>query len=59
MVSGCCRLMSASAHSQNRNGLVCGLSTRNILTPCAIQNSMTRFSSVHSAAHSLDSKLIG
>ena len=37
--------MSAIAHSQNRNGLVCGLSTRKIFTPWPIQNSMTRFSS--------------
>ena len=52
IVSGCSRLISASTHSQNRNGLVCGLSTRKILTPCSIQNSMTRFSSCQSACQS-------
>jgi hypothetical protein len=28
-------------HSQKPNGLVCGLSTRNVRTPCSIQNSKT------------------
>src|SRR5262245_54083313 len=40
IVSGCAARMSPSAHRQNANGLVCGLSTRKILTPRAIQNSI-------------------
>ena len=33
MASGCCARTSPITHSQNGNGLVCGLSTRNIFTP--------------------------
>src|SRR5690348_16872472 len=40
--------MSAITHSQNGSGLVCGLSTRKILTPCSTQNSRTSRSSAHS-----------
>src|SRR5829696_824026 len=59
MVSGCRAWIEASAHCQNRNDLVCGLSTRKIFTPWPIQNSMMLFSSSQSAGQSLDSKLIG
>src|SRR3954467_7988772 len=59
IVSGYCRFSSVSTHSQNRNGLVCGLSTRKIVTPCSIQNSNTRFNSCQSARQSADSKLSG
>jgi hypothetical protein len=38
IASGCLRLISASAHVQKRSGLVCGLSTRKIVTPWPIQN---------------------
>ena len=58
-VSGCRALMAAIAHSQNRNGFVCGLSTRKIVTPRSIQNSITRFSSSHNAGQSSDSKSNG
>src|SRR3954453_7941523 len=34
IVSGYSRISSPSTHSQKRNGFVCGLSTRKILTPC-------------------------
>src|SRR3954469_7070171 len=34
IASGYSRVSSESTHSQKRNGLVCGLSTRKILTPC-------------------------
>ena len=33
--------MSPIIHSQNGKGLVCGLSTRNSLTPCSHQNRTT------------------
>ncbi len=59
ITSGCARFSSAIAHSQNGNGLVCGLSTRKIVTPSPIQNSKTLFSSSHSARQSSDSKLNG
>src|SRR5258708_5485450 len=59
IVSGCACVMPASAHSQKWNGLVCGLSTRKIFTPRAIQNSMTAFSSCQSADQSSDSKSNG
>ncbi len=36
-------------HSQNGNGLVCGLSTRKIFTPCSTQNSTTSRSAYQSA----------
>lgn len=42
ITSGSVRLMSASTRSQKTTGLVCGLSTRKIRTPCAIQNRSTR-----------------
>ncbi len=35
--SGCSALTVRMSHSQNCSGLVCGLSTRKIDTPCAIQ----------------------
>src|SRR3954452_5697004 len=59
IVSGWRRFSSANTHSQNRNGLVCGLSTRKIVTPCSIQNSNTRCSSCQSARQSADSKFSG
>ena len=58
-VSGCARRTSSMTHSQKRNGLVCGLSTRKIVTPCATQKRKTPFSSSQSAATSADSKSNG
>ncbi len=40
--SGSVRAMSPRTFSQNITGLVCGLSTRKIRTPCAIQNRRIR-----------------
>ena len=37
ITSGSVSLTSASSRSQNRTGLVCGLSTRKIRTPWSIQ----------------------
>src|SRR5687768_5956975 len=51
ITSGCFFFSSAMHHSQNSNGLVCGLSTRKIFTPCPIQNSNTLSSSSHSVFH--------
>ena len=59
IVSGWVARMSASAHSQKRNGLVCGLSTRKMRTPRAIQNSITPFSSCQRPVQSSDSKSNG
>jgi len=38
----------AIIHSQNGNGLVCGLSTRNVRMPSLAQNSTTSQSACHS-----------
>lgn len=43
--SGSVRLTSAISHSQKFGGLVCGLSTRKILTPKLIQCRTTRSTS--------------
>src|ERR1051326_2927215 len=59
ITSGCFFLTSLISHSQNPNGLVCGLSTRRILTPCATQNSTTDRSSVHSSRQASVSKSKG
>ena len=56
--SGSVRRTSLSSHSQNATGLVCGLSTRKIRTPCAIQCLTTRRTSRQMPTGSL-SKLIG
>src|SRR5207248_1604068 len=57
--SGFFALRSAIIHSQNANGLVCGLSTRKMRTPCSIQNSMTLFSSFHNDCQCEDSNSKG
>ena len=49
--SGCFCFSSRMHHSQNANALVCGLSTRNTVTPCPAQNSNTLFSSSHRLFH--------
>src|SRR6266852_6893863 len=59
ITSACSRLTSRMSHSQNENGLVCGLSTRKIRTPCSTQKRTTPFSSIQSACHSGFSKSIG
>jgi hypothetical protein len=46
---GMLAFISAMHHSQKANGLVCGLSTRKMRTPCSIQNSKTSGSSSHRA----------
>ncbi len=56
--SGSVRRTSASSHSQKASGLVCGLSTRKIRTPCDIQSLTIRRTSRQRPAGSL-SKLIG
>jgi hypothetical protein len=56
--SGCLVFTVRMSHSQNCSGLVCGLSTRKIFTPCAIQCSTIRSTSVYMPTGSL-SKLIG
>ncbi len=38
--------ISAISHSQNGNGLVCGLSTRKIFTPCSTQCQTTSRSAI-------------
>ena len=43
---------SAMSQRQKSNGFVCGLSTRNTLTPWSIQNTTTSRSSCHSSRHS-------
>ena len=49
IVSGCLARTSAIIHSQNANGFVCGLSTRNTVTPRSIHSSTTSRSSSQSA----------
>jgi hypothetical protein len=41
--------ISLMIHSQNGNGLVCGLSTRKTFTPASTQTSMIRSHSSHSS----------
>ena len=48
ITSGSRALTSRISHSQNGKGLVCGLSTRKIRTPCAIQNSTISRNASHS-----------
>jgi hypothetical protein len=60
--SGCCSCTAAMTHAQNAVGLVCGLSTRKIRTPLAIQKSRISLHASHSAARSSSrsgQKLIG
>ena len=52
VTSGYLLLYPAMNHSQNANGLVWGLSTRKMRTPCFIQKRTTSCSSTHSACHS-------
>src|SRR5258707_10728616 len=59
IVFGCSRRISAISHSQNANGFVWGLSTRNISTPSRAQNATTSCSACHSARQSDVSKSIG
>src|SRR5579864_7679693 len=59
MTSGCSRLTSPISHSQNENGFVCGLSTRNTRTPCSIQNMTIESSSAHSSRQCSVSKSNG
>src|SRR3954464_12793851 len=56
---GFSRRISAIAHSQNTKGLVCGLSTRKISTPCRIQKRNKSLSATHSALQSVVSKSMG
>ena len=42
ITSGCSALTLAISHSQNSTGLVCGLSTRNTVTPWSIHRFSTR-----------------
>src|SRR5437870_1826866 len=59
IVSGWRRCTSAIHHSQKRNGLVCGLSTRKIFTPCETQKRKTSRSAAQSARQSGLSKSNG
>src|SRR5688572_30234814 len=59
ITSGSVSCTVAISHSQNPIGFVCGLSTRNVFTPCETQNWTTRNSSCHRDCQSSDSKLIG
>src|SRR5579871_3903667 len=59
VASGRTRFTSARHHSQKPNGLVCGLSTRKIRTPCSTQNKNTLVNSFHSARQSWQSKSKG
>jgi len=59
IVSGCVACTARISHCQKRTGLVCGLSTRKVFTPCAIQNSMTRFISSQSGPGSSPRKFSG
>jgi hypothetical protein len=57
--SGCSALTAAISHSQNRTGLVWGLSTRKIRTPWAIQWSRTPLQASYRAGASGLSKFSG
>src|SRR5260370_38620739 len=59
ITSACSRLTSLMSHSQNGNGLVCGLSTRKIRTPCSIQKTTIESSSAHSSGQASQSKANG
>ena len=57
ITSGCSLRTSSISHSQNGTGFVCGLSTRNTVTPRATQKSTTSRSAAQSPFQSSDSKL--
>ena len=57
ITSRSCLWTSAISHSQNANGLVCGLSTRKALTPQSTHWSMIVRSASHSPRQSGDSQL--
>ena len=62
MTPGCSAWTSGISQAQKANGLVCGLSTRKIVTPWAIQWSRMALHASHSATRSDSSsgqKLIG
>ncbi len=59
ITSGCRSRTEAISHCQKAIGLVCGLSTRNTVTPWSIQNSTTSRSASHNAARSAVSKSMG
>src|SRR5436189_4056271 len=59
MRSRCFFLRSRIIHSQNANGLVWGLSTLKMCTPCSIQNSTMLLSSVQRLRHAGVSKSNG
>ena len=59
MASGCSRRITPITHSQKANALVCGLSTRNVDTPAAIQKRITSASSSHRPRQSSLSKSSG
>src|SRR5689334_11574997 len=59
IASGRTRFTSARHHSQNAKGLVCGLSTRKMRTPCSTQNKNTLVNSFHNASQSSQSKSNG
>src|SRR5258708_27643143 len=59
IVFGCSWRIPARSHSQNANGLVCGLSTRKISTPSRAQKATTSCIACHSARQSRESKSMG
>ena len=59
MAFGVVFLISPISHSHIANGLVCGLSTRKMRTPCWIQNSKMLLISSHNARQTPVSKLNG
>ena len=59
IMSGCWPLICPMTHSQKWKGLVWGLSTRNIRTPCSIQKVKTLSSSSHRLCQAAVSKLNG
>src|SRR4029077_4171634 len=59
MTSGLVRLSSPTSHSQNPKGLVCGLSTRKMRTPCSLQKTKIESNSCHSSRQRSVSKSNG
>ena len=59
ITSGSRRCTRSISHSQNGNGLVWGLSTRNTVMPWSIQNSTTSRRASHSSSHAGVSKSSG
>ena len=57
--SGNTACTSRMSHAQNGMGLVWGLSTRKIRTPCSIQKTRTLRASSHSASRSRQKKSSG